>query len=119
VIAAGLGCRRGVSAAAILALAEQVGPADVLAAPAFRRDEPGIAEAAATLGLTLLWIEHAALKGEQGRCLTRSARAEAEVGLASVAEAAALAGAGAGSRLIVPRMSGEGVTLALAESAAP
>ena len=61
------------------------------------------------------WIDHAALKGEQGRCLTRSVRAEAEVGLASVAEAAALAAAGPDSRLILPRIARDGVTLALAE----
>jgi cobalt-precorrin 5A hydrolase len=119
-IVAGIGCRREVSAAAIVALAQDAAERatvrlDLLAAPEFRREETGIAEAATTLGLPIRWIPNAALKGEQGRCLTRSARAAAEVGLASVAEAAALAAAGPDSRLILPRIARDGVTLALAE----
>jgi cobalt-precorrin 5A hydrolase len=119
-IVAGIGCRRAVSASAIVTLARDAAERiavrlDLLAAPEFRREEAGVAEAASTLGLPIRWIAHAALKGEQGRCLTRSARAEAEVGLASVAEAAALAAAGPGSRLILPRIASGGVTLALAE----
>jgi cobalt-precorrin 5A hydrolase len=120
VIVAGIGCRREVSAAAIVALAQEAAgqiaaPISLLAVPEFRRAEPGIAEAATTLGLPIRWITHAGLKGEQGRCVTRSVRAEAEVGLASVAEAAALAAAGPDSRLILPRIARDGVTLALAE----
>jgi cobalt-precorrin 5A hydrolase len=119
-IVAGIGCRPEVSAAAIVALAQDAAERstvrlDLLAAPEFRRAEAGIAGAAATLGLPIRWIAHAALQGEQGRCVTRSARAEAEVGLASVAEAAALAAAGPDSRLILPRIARHGVTLALAE----
>ena len=119
-IVAGIGCRTEVSAEAILALlgiAAQTALPDVLAVPAFRRNEPGIAAAAAALGVAILWVERSALHGEQGRCLTRSARAEAEVGLSCVAEAAALAGAGPGSRLVLPRIAGGGVTCALAEGA--
>jgi cobalt-precorrin 5A hydrolase len=120
VIVVGIGCRREVSAAAIVALAQDAAARiaatlELLAAPEFRYAEAGIAEAAVILGLPIRWIAHAALKGEQGRCVTRSVRAEAEVGLASVAEAAALAAAGPDSRLILPRIAGGGVTLALAE----
>jgi cobalt-precorrin 5A hydrolase len=133
-IVAGIGCRRGVSTEAILALLVEAGSRLVklegdkekpqadketiaaLAVPAFRHGEPGIAEAATRLDLLpILWVEREALKGEQGRCLTRSARAEAEVGLSCVAEAAALSAAGEGSRLILPRIAGGGVTCALAE----
>jgi cobalt-precorrin 5A hydrolase len=67
------------------------------------------------MSLTILWVDRAALRGEQGRCVTRSARAQAEIGLSCVAEAAALHAAGAGSRLILPRIAGGGVTCALAE----
>ncbi len=123
-IVAGIGCRTGVASAAIVALVEEaierIGMPErtiFLAVPDFRADEPGVAEAAAALGTPTLWIARAALKGEQGRCLTRSARAEAEVGLSCVAEAAALAGAGPGSRLILPRIASAGVTCALAEGA--
>jgi cobalt-precorrin 5A hydrolase len=112
---AGIGCRTGVSAEAVLAILRDAGQPGVLAVPDFRRAEPGIGEAAAALDLRILWIARAALKGEQGRCLTRSARAEAEVGLSCVAEAAALAGAGPGSRLVLPRIARGGVTCAVAE----
>jgi cobalt-precorrin 5A hydrolase len=150
-IVAGIGCRTGVSAQAVVSLVreavenvmrgpepriypsrrtdgvgapERVGPRvepagddmfDALAVPDFRGNEPGIAAAAAALGLPILWIARAALKGEQGRCLTRSARAEAEIGLSCVAEAAALSGAGPGSRLLLPRIAGGGVTCAIAQ----
>jgi cobalt-precorrin 5A hydrolase len=127
-ITAGIGCRTGVSGEAVLTLFEKAissldaGGEDIIAAlavPAFRQGEPGIAEAAAQLNLPIVWVERDALKGEQGRCLTRSARAEAEVGLACVAEAAALCAAGPGSRLILPRIAGGGVTCALAEGLSP
>jgi cobalt-precorrin 5A hydrolase len=132
-IVAGIGCRTGVSAKAVQTLLAEAtsflvvrrldprdGSAgdeaiDAIAVPAFRRDEPGIAEAARALGLPILWVAREALKGEQGRCLTHSARAEAAVGLSCVAEAAALSAAGPGSRLVVPRIAGGGVTCALAE----
>jgi cobalt-precorrin 5A hydrolase len=114
----GIGCRTNVTAEAILAVLREAAPAgvpDALAVPNFRQNEPGIAAASAALGLPVLLVDRAALKGEQGRCLTRSARAEAEVGLASVAEAAALSAAGPGSRLVMPRITGDGVTCAVAE----
>ncbi len=117
-IVAGIGCRTAVTAAAVLALlraAMQTAQPDALAVPAFRHDEPGIAEAAMRLGLPILWVERAALKGVQGRCQTHSARAEAETGLSCVAEAAALWAAGDGARLLLPRIAGGGVTCALAE----
>jgi cobalt-precorrin 5A hydrolase len=121
----GVGCRTDVSGEAVLAILRDAarnldGPSHwSLAVPDFRRAEPGIAEAAATLGLAILWIAREALKGEQGRCLTRSARAEAEIGLSCVAEAAALAGAGPGSRLVLPRIARGGVTCAVAEGPGP
>ena len=121
-IIVGIGCRTGVATEAILGLlrtAIQTAQPDALAVPAFRRGEPGITAASVALGLPILWVEREALKGEQGRCLTRSARAEAEVGLSCVAEAAALSGAGPGGRLILPRIAGGGVTCALAEGAGP
>ncbi len=119
---AGIGCRKGVQAAVIVALVREAARGrslDGLAVPAFRDDEPGVADAATLLGLPILWIAHAALKGEQGRCLTRSARAEAEVGLACVAEAAALAAVGAEGHLVAPRIAGGGATCAVAEGRAP
>lgn len=119
-IIAGIGCRTGVRAEAIIALLDDAAELgferpDLLAVPDFRSDETGILEAAETLGLPILWISRADLKGEQGRCLTRSRRAEKEVGLASVAEAAALAASGPAGRIVLPRIASGGVTCALAE----
>ncbi len=114
-IVAGIGCRRGAKAAAIVALvrrAEALGePAQALAAPAFKRGEPGLRDAAASLGLELLFVDDAAMAAAQPRCVTRSAAAEHATGMASVAEAAAI---GIGGVLLVPRIAGAGVTCALA-----
>jgi cobalamin biosynthesis protein CbiG len=114
-IVAGIGCRRGCPAEAIVALvreaeslAERVG---ALAAPAFKRDEPGLHQAAERLGLPLLFVEDAAMAAAQSRCVTSSNAAEHATGFASVAEAAAL---GAGGVLLLPRLTGAGVTCALA-----
>jgi len=123
-IAAGLGCRRGcgweeIAALVAAAFDEAVlGPAAragvLLAAPALKREEAGMAEAARALGLTLTFIDEEALVAAQGRVQTRSATVLAAVGLASVAEAAALAAAGPGSRLLLPRRSTPRATVALA-----
>ena len=114
-IVAGIGCRRGCPAEAIVALvraAEAMAePVGALAAPAFKRDEPGLQQAADRLGIPLLFVEDAALAAAQARCVTRSEAAERATGFASVAEAAAL---GAGGVLVLPRLTGAGVTCALA-----
>ncbi len=114
-IVAGIGCRRGCAAEAIVALVRRAEalaePAEALAAPAFKRDEPGLHEAAARLGLPLVFVDDAVLAAAQGQCVTRSAAAERATGFASVAEAAAL---GAGGKLLLPRLTGAGVTCALA-----
>ncbi len=114
-IVAGIGCRRGCPAESIVALvraaeamAESV---DALAAPAFKRDEQGLREAADRLGLPLLFVEDATLAVAQAHCVTRSEAAEQATGFASIAEAAAM---GAGGVLLMPRLTGAGVTCALA-----
>ncbi|MBC9206213.1 cobalamin biosynthesis protein [Roseomonas aerophila] len=117
-IVAGMGCRPGVAPEAVLALLKRAGqglPAFThLAAPAFRVGETSLAEAAARLGLELLWLEAPALEAVQPLCPTRSAAALRATGLASVAEACALAGAGMGASLLLPRIDGAGVTCAVA-----
>ena len=94
VIVAGLGCRKGCTAEAILALLQQAGPLDMLAAPDWKRTEPGLLEAARISGLDLRFVPDAALAAVQDSCVTRSAAVARAVGLASIAEAAALAGGG-------------------------
>ncbi|WP_240759953.1 cobalamin biosynthesis protein [Lichenicoccus roseus] len=118
-VAAGLGCRRGVPAAAVLALlracaAEAGSTPGLLAVPDFKRDEPGLDEAARRLGLTLLRVPNDQLRAQQPRCVTRSARVEDAVGLPSVAEACALAALGPQARLLLPRRAADGVTCAFA-----
>ncbi len=114
-IVAGIGCRRGATADAIVALVRcaeaRAEPAQALAAPAFKRDEPSLHEAAARLGVPLLLVDDDAMQAAQARCVTRSQAAERATGLASVAEAAAI---GDGGVLLLPRLAGGGVTCALA-----
>ncbi|WP_162915275.1 cobalamin biosynthesis protein, partial [Desertibaculum subflavum] len=112
-IVAGIGCRRGCGGEAIAtlvrrALAIATLPADgiVLAAPAFKRDERGIAAAAALLSVPLHWVEEAAMRAVADQCPSRSAAAARAVGHASVAEAAALAAAGRNARLRLARLAG-------------
>jgi cobalt-precorrin 5A hydrolase len=126
VIVAGLGCRRGCPGEEIAALlhrsfdeaglSESARAAVLLAAPDSKAGEPGIVEAARLLALPLHFVGEPALEAVQDRVRTRSARVEAAVGLASVAEAAALAAAGPASCLLLPRRATPRATCALAVS---
>jgi cobalt-precorrin 5A hydrolase len=121
-IVAGVGCRKGVSAhdigAAIAdALARAGLAADALglvAAPALKSGEHGIAAAAAALGVPLVLVAKADLEAASARAETRSARVLALTGVPSIAEAAALAAAGPAARLILPRIKLGPATCALA-----
>ncbi|MCE2575873.1 cobalamin biosynthesis protein [Komagataeibacter sp. FNDCR2] len=119
-IVAGLGLRSGCDMHDIIALLRAVQAragrqADLVAVPAFRYRETGLQAAMAHLGLRLRAVTPAELLAAQPRCVTRSARAQAAVGVASVAEGCALAAAGAHSGLIVPRMTGTHATCAMAQ----
>lgn len=119
---AGIGCRRNVAAADIVALVRQAladagGAASaltMLAAPRFKANEPALAQAAAELGVALTLIDDAAMKAAQPRCVTRSSCAERSTGLVSVAEGAALAAAGPRAELVLPRIANAVATCALA-----
>ncbi len=116
-IVAGLGCRRGCAAEAIVALVREAEAragcrAERLAAPAFKRDEAGLRLAAERLGLPLVFAERDRLVAVQCLCPTPSAAALRASGLASVAEAAALAVSG--GPLLLPRIAAAGATCALA-----
>ena len=125
-IVAGIGCRPGCGADEIVALvaramaaAGRAGAPDRLAVPSFRAAEPGVLGAARRLGRPLDRLDDTALRGVADRCPTRSARALAAVGHASVAEACALAAAGPGGRLLLPRLAASAATCALAEGTGP
>lgn len=123
-LVAGIGCRSGVSAAEIKAAVEAafarqaVGGRrpDLLAAPAARDGEDGIREAAAALGVGLLWISQTALEAADPGTRTYSARSMAAMNVHSVAEASALAAAGPNARLLVERLTLGPVTCALAQA---
>jgi cobalt-precorrin 5A hydrolase len=129
-IAIGIGCRKGCTgenitslvrhAVALVAAARTPPDAmDIFAKASLftsedKRREPGLAEAAAALGLKLVPLPRAALEAAAPRCETRSRRVQALLGLPSLAEAAALAGAGEGSRLALARISEGGASCAVA-----
>jgi cobalt-precorrin 5A hydrolase len=125
-IVAGVGCRRGTSAAAIetviaVALARAgwaSGVLDVIAAPAAKCDEPGIAAAASALGVPLVLVAQVDLETAGGRAATHSRRVMTLMGVPCVAEAAALAAGGPAARLVVPRIAIGPATCALATSGA-
>lgn len=121
---AGLGCRRGAAREDVLAAINHALSAAGregatlarLATSAAKADEPGLRDAAATLGLELRALPEAALRAAAPHCLTHSVRALDATGLPSLAEAAALAGAGEGAVLLGPRVAaGRAATCALAE----
>jgi cobalamin biosynthesis protein CbiG len=109
---AGIGCRRSCPAVDIVALVRAAAPVDALAAPAWKRHEPGLLEAARTLNLPLLFVDEAELTAAQPHCPTKSAAVRRAVGFASVAEAAALAH---GGRLVQRRQVHGMATCAVAD----
>jgi cobalt-precorrin 5A hydrolase len=122
-IIAGIGCRKGtpaveietaVSAALAWAGLDRAA-VGMLATSAAKESEPGIAGAAAALGVPLAVVAPADLAAAGERVATRSQRVLALAGVPSVAEAAALVVGGAAARLIVPRIVVGAATCALVE----
>jgi cobalt-precorrin 5A hydrolase len=120
-IAIGIGCRGGVTKEAIIAIVSgALARVQNLNEPARlfsidrKRHEPGLIAAAQELNLPLDFFAPEVLRAVEDQVITRSERAQAVLGVASVSEAAALAGAGVNARLIAPRVSGSGVTCAIA-----
>lgn len=121
-IVAGLGSRRGVPAAAVLAAIRAAAGAHGLpvsrigrlATGEVKSGESAFAEAALELGLPLEFV--ATAKIEMQETLSRSLASLVRTGAGSLAEAAALVSAGAGARLLGPRTVFGPVTCALAET---
>jgi cobalt-precorrin 5A hydrolase len=122
-IVAGIGCRKGISAAEVHAAIEAAflhtlfasQKLSLMATPTVKGTETGIRDAAEARGLRLMLISQSALEAASPRTLTRSAKSRAAMNVHSVAEAAALAAAGPNARLLVPRVAVGPVTCALAE----
>jgi cobalt-precorrin 5A hydrolase len=126
-IVAGVGCRKGASAAQIEAvIAAALARAGLgedklgmIAAPAFKGGERGIMAAAVARGVPLVLVPQGNLEAAGARTVTRSERVIALAGVPSVAEAAALAAGGAAARLIASRIVVGPATCALAELGGP
>ena len=127
VMIAGVGCRRGTSAAEITAAIDaalaRAGLADAkldaIATAAAKHDEPGIAKAAVTLGVRLVLVAQPDLEAAGSRVTTRSERVVALTGVPSLAEAAALAAGGPQARLLATRVAVGPATCALASTDGP
>lgn len=118
-VVAGVGCRKGASAAEILSLLEEIFAAKavslkslaLLASIDVKRDEPGLLEAARGLGVDIRFYPAERLAGV--KTPNPSPMPLKHVGVESVCEAAALLAAGT-TRLLVPKMKSKTVTAALA-----
>jgi cobalt-precorrin 5A hydrolase len=128
-IVAGIGSRKGVSVAEVIAAVEAaleahglaVSALSALATTAFKREEEAIFAAGRELGLPVVVVEVEAFSHDDEALravstLTHSELSLALVGVPSVSEAAALAAAGHGARLLGPRIVVGPVTCALATS---
>lgn len=125
-VAIGIGCGRGCSSEAIAALVEgAIAAASCAGARASlftheaKQNEAGLADAAKTLGLPLVFLDTQVLRNASLRAATNSPRVMAMFGLPSIAEAAALAGAGPSSVLLVARMSEGGASCVIAGKREP
>jgi cobalt-precorrin 5A hydrolase len=119
--AIGIGCKKGCSAEAIIALVQRAmvevscgGAPSALFTHEAKKGEAGLRHAAEALGLPLVFLDAEALGRASPRTATSSQRVLDLYGLPSIAEAAALAGAGPSSVLIVARLNNGEASCALA-----
>ncbi len=119
--AIGIGCKRGCSSEAIVALVERAiaaaacaGASAALFTHEAKKSEAGLSSAAKALGLPLVFLDGQVLRRASLRAATNSPRVMRMFGLPSIAETAALAGAGPASVLLVARMSDAGASCAIA-----
>jgi len=125
-VAIGIGCKRGCTSEAIVALVERaIAAAACAGTPAAlftheaKKSEAGLACATEALGLPLVFLDGQVLRPASLRAATNSPTVIAMFGLPSIAEAAALAGAGPSSVLLVARMSNGGASCAIAGKREP
>jgi cobalt-precorrin 5A hydrolase len=122
VIVAGIGSRKGVSAAQVMAAIEAalkehglLLPAlSLLATARMKQDEVGIIAAGGVLNVPVILVDGEVLKEMSDRTLSHSQASLSSTGTPSVSEAAALAAAGDGARLAGPRVAVGPVTCAIA-----
>ncbi len=120
-IAIGVGCRKACPATDILALVAATSaelprgfaPGGLFTVAA-KRGEAGLEQAAASLGLPLVFLDQAVLELVSAGARNCSRRVEEMFRLPSIAETAALAGAGQGAVLLVARRACATATCAIA-----
>jgi cobalt-precorrin 5A hydrolase len=123
-IAIGVGCKKGVGAAAVVALlrttlddAPPFGRATLFTV-ARKFGEAGLREAADYLGFEIIFLDEEEFLARQEEFLQRGAapsrKAHELTGFSSIAEAAALMGGGPQAKLILRRRAADGVTCAVA-----
>lgn len=131
VLHAGIGCRRGTPAQALVDFVRQTFAEEGLALESLaacasfeaKADEAGLVEAAKVLGAPLCFFAADALSGLP--VTVESPKAREVFDLAGVAEPAALASAaaacraGSAPRLLLPKQKGQGITLAIALTPLP
>ncbi|WP_421362031.1 cobalamin biosynthesis protein [Agrobacterium rosae] len=118
-IVAGIGCRKGTSAEAIIAALDEATKAhgvkiNFIATAPIKADEPGLMDAATTLGMAFVVVAQADFEEASRRTITQSATSLKHSGSPSLSEASALAALGPQSRLIAPRMVIGDMTVAFA-----
>jgi cobalt-precorrin 5A hydrolase len=122
-LVAGVGCHKGTPAAEIINFIQACFKEErlsllslkALATIAAKREEPGLQEAARSLGVEFIWFTAAEL--EEIAVPHPSAQVARHLGVQSVSEAAALKAGGV--ELILPKRKGANVTLAVARVAYP
>jgi cobalt-precorrin 5A hydrolase len=120
-IVAGIGCRKGVGADAIMAALHEVALAhhvkiDFIATAPIKGDEPGLLEAATRLGMAFVVVAQADFEAAGERTVTHSETSLKHSGSPSLSEASALAACGPNSKLIAPRSVLGDITIAIAVS---
>lgn len=125
--ALGVGCARDCPADELNALIDAALADAAIPPPAvagifsldLKADEPGLAAAAARLGVPARFFDAARLEAETPRLANPSDVVFGEVGCHGVAEAAALAAAGPDARLVLPKRKSGMATCAIAEAPGP
>lgn len=123
----GIGADHGVPAAELARLVDDtlkahgISPREIacIASLDSKQDDPALRELARSLGVPACFFDASTLRVETPRLQNPSARVEALMGVAGIAEAAALAAAGPDSVLVVPKTKSARATCAVARRAAP
>jgi len=119
---AGIGCRRGVNAAALREVLEKVFNGNRLsplrlrsiASIDIKKDEPGLLELAETLGVPIIFYSAEELNAVLGE-FSGSAFVRDVTGTDNICERAAVLAAGSKWRVIVPKQMMDGITIAVCE----